>query len=441
MLDAVRLGPADDATAVTAAQLRDVVDRLIAAGHWQPGDPNILIVIDAGYDVTRLAFVLADLPVELVGRLRSDRVLRLPEAAPAARHDRPPAQARPGVRPGQARPPGPTPQHTTSTDTTRYGTAVATSWDRVHPRLTHRGCWLDHDGELPVIEGTLIRLQVEHLPGDRDPETACGCGPPPPAPPPADVDRCVAGVPAPLRPRTHLPAVQADPRLDRPEDPRPRSAADRWTWLIIAAHTQLRLARPWPPTCAGPGRDPPARAGSPPPGSAAGFGTSARRPPSPPAHRNPADPAPDAHPAPATDTPQPATTSARPSNATGPSPHDKSAQVKDQAENVPSNAWARCGLSVDVASASGCRWSLAPPTVGGRDRGGRAERRMGCDGAARGAVMLSGVWLMLRSGAAGAPRGGLSHSVGDRRTLHNSCDSPTQCATARRVCDRPTGVR
>ena len=40
VLDAVRLGPADDATAVTAAQLRDVVDRLITAGHWQPGDPH-----------------------------------------------------------------------------------------------------------------------------------------------------------------------------------------------------------------------------------------------------------------------------------------------------------------------------------------------------------------------------------------------------------------
>ena len=37
VLDAVRLGPADDATAVTADQLRDVVDRLITAGHWQPG--------------------------------------------------------------------------------------------------------------------------------------------------------------------------------------------------------------------------------------------------------------------------------------------------------------------------------------------------------------------------------------------------------------------
>src|SRR5690242_15795724 len=68
VLDAVRLGPADDATVVTATQLRDVVDRLIAAGQWKPGDPAIVIVADSGYDITRLAYVLAELPVELVGR-------------------------------------------------------------------------------------------------------------------------------------------------------------------------------------------------------------------------------------------------------------------------------------------------------------------------------------------------------------------------------------
>lgn len=79
ILDAVRLGPADDATAVTAAQLREVVERLIAAGQWQDGDPHIVVVSDAGYDVTRLAWVLCDLPVELVGRVRSDRVMRLPK--------------------------------------------------------------------------------------------------------------------------------------------------------------------------------------------------------------------------------------------------------------------------------------------------------------------------------------------------------------------------
>ncbi|WP_196470095.1 transposase [Planomonospora sp. ID91781] len=169
ILDAVRLGPADDAAAVTADQLRTVVGRLIAAGHWCDGDPDILIVMDAGYDVTRLAFILSDLPVEVLGRIRCDRVMLLP-APPRApgTNGRPPkhgpvlALADPTTWPA--------PQHTTTTPTTRYGLAEAGSRDRLHPRLTHRACWIDHESDLPVIEGTLIRLQVDHLPGDRDPQ-------------------------------------------------------------------------------------------------------------------------------------------------------------------------------------------------------------------------------------------------------------------------------
>ncbi|MFF8913317.1 transposase [Streptomyces sp. NPDC015032] len=77
ILDVVRPFPEDDATAVTAAQLRSVTERLVAAGQWQPGDPDITIVMDAGYDVTRLAWVLRDLPVELVGRVRGGVVVVL----------------------------------------------------------------------------------------------------------------------------------------------------------------------------------------------------------------------------------------------------------------------------------------------------------------------------------------------------------------------------
>jgi hypothetical protein len=56
------------------------------------------------------------------------------------------------------------------TDTTRYGTARASAWQRLHPRLTRRAAWAHDDGDLPVIEGTLIRLTVDRLPGDRDPK-------------------------------------------------------------------------------------------------------------------------------------------------------------------------------------------------------------------------------------------------------------------------------
>jgi hypothetical protein len=65
ILDAQRLGPADDLTEVTAAQVRDVIERVGQAGHWRAGDADILVVFDAGYDVTRLAWLLRDLPVQL----------------------------------------------------------------------------------------------------------------------------------------------------------------------------------------------------------------------------------------------------------------------------------------------------------------------------------------------------------------------------------------
>lgn len=53
------------------------------AGQWRPGDLDILVVSDAGYDTPRLAFLLADLPVAVLGRMRSDRVLRRPVPPPA----------------------------------------------------------------------------------------------------------------------------------------------------------------------------------------------------------------------------------------------------------------------------------------------------------------------------------------------------------------------
>ena len=263
VLDAVRLGPTDDATAVSATQLREVVDRLREAGHWRPGDPHLWIVLDSGYDVTRLAFLLSDLPVQLIGRLRSDRVLAGPVDQP-----RPGARGRPprhGPVLALADPSTwPTPDHTSITETTRYGTAQATAWHRLHPRLTHRGPWLDHHGQLPIVAGTLIRLPVEHLPGDRAPKPVW-LWTSDPAATPTDVDRVWQAF---LR-RFDLEHTfrffkqtlgWTTPKLRNP------AAADRWTWLVIVAHTQLRLARdlttdlrrPWERPCP-PGRLTPAR--------------------------------------------------------------------------------------------------------------------------------------------------------------------------------------
>ena len=242
VLDAVRLGPGDDLTEVTAAQVREVVARLAAAGQWREGDPVILIVFDAGYDITRLAFLLAGLPVELVGRVRSDRVLYFPP--PAARRDgrpgRPPRHGREFKLAEEAT--WPAAAVTTITPTDRYGAAAASSWQRLHTKLERRGSWAHHHGELPVVEGTLIRLAVDHLPGDRDPKPIWLWSSASRATP-TEVDRCWQAF---LR-RFDLEHTfrlykqvlgWTAPKIRDP------AAADRWTWLIIAAHTQLRLARP-----------------------------------------------------------------------------------------------------------------------------------------------------------------------------------------------------
>lgn len=240
ILDAQRLHPDTDHTDLAATQLRTVIGALITAGHWHDGDPEIWIIGDSGYDGARLAFLLADLHVQLLVRLRSDRVMAFPAPPrqPGTRGRSPRHGPRFAFKDPQS---WPAPAHTTTTDTTRYGQAHANSWDQLHPKLTRTGAWADHDAPLPRTAGTVIRLQVQRLPGTGTPkplwlwfsDTATTA---------TQVDRLWQMF---LR-RFDLEHTfrflkqtlgWTKPRLRTP------AAADRWTWLVIAAHTQLRLAR------------------------------------------------------------------------------------------------------------------------------------------------------------------------------------------------------
>lgn len=142
LLDAVRLGPDDDVAEVTAAQVRHVVTDLIAQGQWEAGDDDILIVFAAGYDAPRMAHLLGGLPVEVLGHMRSDRVMRRPA---------PSLEEYPLSYPLGGRPPKHgkefrfaridtwgDPDAETVQVTDRYGTAQSMAWDRIHPRLTTR---------------------------------------------------------------------------------------------------------------------------------------------------------------------------------------------------------------------------------------------------------------------------------------------------------------
>jgi hypothetical protein len=200
-----------------------------------------MVVMDSGYDVARLAFVLADLPVHLVGRIRADRIMRGPT---------PPRSTDP--RGGRPRKHGPlmaladpttwsVPSTQASSLTERYGLAQVSSWDRMHPRLTHRGSWAGHAGPLPIVEDTVIRLAVEHLPGQREAapvwlwSSATGAGT-------QQITRCWQAY---LRRFDLEHTFRFWKQTLGWTTPRIRSsqAGDRWTWLVIVAHTQLRLAR------------------------------------------------------------------------------------------------------------------------------------------------------------------------------------------------------
>lgn len=128
ILNFCRLSPDDDATQVSADQLRGVIADLAWAGHWRPGDPDILIVADAGYDLARLTHLTCDLPVVICGRVRSGRVFH----SPAGTH---PGRGRPARHGTRFALNDPTSHHdpiwVTSNDTSRYG--------RPPPALGH-GC-------------------------------------------------------------------------------------------------------------------------------------------------------------------------------------------------------------------------------------------------------------------------------------------------------------
>ena len=223
------------------------------------------------------------------------------------------------------------------TETARYGTATATAWARLHQRLAHRDGWEDHEGELPVIEGTLIRLQVDHLPGQRDAD-------------PVWLWSSRAGVTEEEVNRTWQAFLR---RFDiehtfrflkqvlgwtRPKlrDP---AAADRWTWLVIACYAQLRLARdlaadirlPWQQPCQ-PGRLTPARVRR-------GYRNIRQTLPVPASAPKPSRPGPGRPAGSKNRRPPPATTSAKPSSEPTPRPTNPQADRLNNKLSRRSVSW------------------------------------------------------------------------------------------------------
>ena len=232
-MDARRIAPTENTVAVTTGQVRDLLARLGTT------DTTPMFVFDAGYDPIALTHDLADVPAAIVVRIREDRVFHTDPTPPA-----PGTRGRPrrhGQRVKLTDPDSwPAPDHESSATDPRYGTVQVTAWHGLHPRLGRRGHWAEHE-EPPIVKGTVIRVQVQHLPKptSRTKKTLWlwVAGPEP------DLDTAW---------RAYLRRFDIEhtfrfvkntlgwttPSVCTPEQ------ADRWTWLVVAAYTQLRLARP-----------------------------------------------------------------------------------------------------------------------------------------------------------------------------------------------------
>jgi len=235
-LDAMRIPPTEDATDATIAQVTRVTKMLPDDG------PVPMFVFDAGYDPAGLTYGLTDARAQVLVRLRGDRVFYTDPAAnpcPAGKAGRP---RRHGQRfklsDDKTAPP---PDADVGLEDPRYGNVRLRAWHNLHPRLHRRGRWAGDDLP-PIVRGSVIRVDVERLP---KPSSRANnkvlwlwwSGPGKP-----DLELC-------LNAYLHRFDLEhtyrfvkntlgwTTPSLRTPEQ------ADRWTWLVLGAYTQLRLAR------------------------------------------------------------------------------------------------------------------------------------------------------------------------------------------------------
>ena len=233
-VDVQRVCPTESATAVAAQQIRRLV-RQRAASADVP-----LFVFDAGYDSAQLTQGLADVPAAILVRLRADRCFYAdpPPATPSPKGGRPRKHgAKFSCKDATT---WPAPSAASVTEDEQYGTVRVQGWAGLHPKQQAHAARGTRRPR-PVVRGTLVRVEVTRLPGRSYKPQAlwlwwAGAGT-------ADLD---------VLWRAYVRRFDLEhtvrflkqslgwttPRVRHPEQ------ADRWTWLILVAYTQLRLARP-----------------------------------------------------------------------------------------------------------------------------------------------------------------------------------------------------
>jgi len=232
-VDAVRLRPHDNHNQAAITQVRALIERLPVAGATP------LFVFDAGYDPCQLGVGLDGFQAAILVRLRSGRCFYA-DPPPAPRSGKGGRPRRHGAKLDCADPitwPVPTAVHVEDDD--QYGTVTVQAWAGLHPKQQlhpTRGTKRPR----PIVPGTLIRVQVARIPAKtRPPQVLWLWWQGPGSPDLAvlwrayvrrfDLEHTIRFAKQTLGWTT--------PRVRYPEQ------ADRWTWLVLAAYTQLRLAR------------------------------------------------------------------------------------------------------------------------------------------------------------------------------------------------------
>jgi hypothetical protein len=233
-VDAARLHPLDDTDQQAAVQVRALLGRL------GDGGPVPLVVFDAGYDSAQLTLDLAEAPVAVLVRLRSDRCFYAdPPPRPPGAGGRP---RRHGAKFNCADPTTwPAPTATLVCEDDQYGTVTVQAWSGLHPKQQrHPGHGTR--GPRPIVRGTIIRVQVERVPAKTRPPKVLWLWWAGPEGLQLDLD---------LAWRAYIRRFDLEHTIRFCKQtlgwttPRPRhpEQADRWTWLVLAAYAQLRLAR------------------------------------------------------------------------------------------------------------------------------------------------------------------------------------------------------
>jgi hypothetical protein len=233
-VDARRLHPLDDTDQTAAAQIHALVARLPAS------EAVPLFVFDAGYDSAQLTLDLADARVAVLVRLRADRCFYAdPPPRPPGASGRPRRHGAKFNCADSATWPAATATLTCQDD--QYGTVTVAAWAGLHPKQQrHPGH--GSGGPRPIVRGTILRVQVERVPARTRPPKVLWLWWAGPAGHELDLD---------LAWRAYIRRFDLEHTVRFCKQtlgwttPRPRhpAQADRWTWLVLAGYTQLRLAR------------------------------------------------------------------------------------------------------------------------------------------------------------------------------------------------------